>query len=309
MMNSTHRFLMISLLLLAALVMAGSRSLPLAQTTSAQQSASSILSPKSWYEPIEPFRIIGPINYVGTEGLTVYLITTPAGHIMLGGTMPVGAPLVEASIRKLGYKPEDIRFLLISHAHIDHVGSVAHFKRLTRAELTVMDAEVELLKSGGKADYLFSTDPAFLFEGVTADRVLKDGDTIELGGVKLTARHTPGHTRGATTWVTTVKEGGRSYDVVFPDSTGVNPGTKLAHDPSYPQILSDYRRSFRILESLHPDIFLSGHAEFFDMTGKRARAAQEGVKAWVDPQGYRRKLAADKKRFEAALASESKTPR
>jgi len=268
----------------------------------------SLVVPPSWSEATDPFHIVGPIYYVGTRGLAVYLFKTSAGDILLAGAVPGTAPLIEASIRKLGFDPKDIRILLLNHAHFDHAGTLADFKQLTGAKLEVMEGDIELLKSGGKSDYLFAGDPRFHFSPVTADVILKDGATVSLGGVQLTAHHTPGHTRGCTTWTTTVQEAGRSYFVVFPDGTTVNPGTRLVKDPSYPGIANDYRRTFATLQSFHPDIFLSYHAEFFDMPAKRTRAATEGVQAWVDPEGYRRQIATTNARFEKLVQEEGSTP-
>jgi metallo-beta-lactamase class B len=257
-----------------------------------------------WYVPTEPFHIAGPIYYVGTKGLSVFLITTSDGDILLGGGMPGTTPLIAASIRKLGFKPENIRILLVNHSHVDHVGTLADFKKLTGAKLEVMEADAALLKSGGSTDYLFAKDAKFHFPPVTPDQVLKDGDTVSLGGSTLTAHATPGHTRGCTTWTMTVAEGGHSYLVVFADGVSINPGTHLVKNPSYPGIADDYRHTFGVLESLHPDIFLSYHAEAFDAAGKRPRSATEGVQAWVDPQGYRDYVTYGKSKFEQGIASE-----
>ena len=259
---------------------------------------------KSWLAPAEPLHIVGPINFVGTQGLGVFLITTPAGHILLGGGMPGSAGTIEASIRKLGFKPEDIKILLSNHAHMDHVGTLADFKKLTGATVTVMDRDVDLLASGGKIDYLFAKKPRLHFPSVTTDRVLKDGDIVELGGVKLTARLTAGHTPGCTTFTTTVKDGARSYDVVFADGTSVNEGTRFVNNLSYPGVLDDYRHTFTTLESLKPDIFLSYHVDEFDIAAKRVRAAAEGVQAFVDLDGYRRFVAERKAKFEKLVAEE-----
>lgn len=259
---------------------------------------------EAWYEATEPLRIVGPIHYVGTRELGVYLITTPAGHILLDGAMPGSAPLIEASIRKLGYRLEDIRILLISQAHADHVGTLAHFKKVTGASLAVMRADATLVESGGRTDYLFASEPSFHFEPVTVDRVIEDSDTVALGGVQLRARLTPGHTPGTTTWITTVDDGDRSYHVVFPGSTSVNPGTRLVRNPSYPGIADDYRHAFAVLESLQPDIFLAAHASAFDLAGKRARSATEGVAAFVDRGGYRRRVEAGRAAFEAVVTAE-----
>jgi len=278
-------------------------------TSPAAQKPSSPSAPqvdvKSWSQPTEPFHIVGPIYYVGTRGLGVYLFTTPTGHILLGGALPGTAPLIEASIRKLGYKPEDIQILLLNHAHFDHAGTLADFKKLTGAPVEVMEADVSLLKSGGETDYLFAKDATLHFPPVSADRAFKDGEVVALGDLRLTAHHTPGHTRGCTTWTTTVQESGHSYSVVFPDGTSVNPGTRFVKDASYPGIADDYRHTFAVLKSLHPDIFLAYHAEFFDLAGKRARAASEGVQAWVDPKGYRDEIAGAEARFERLVSQES----
>lgn len=260
--------------------------------------------PKAWYEPVEPIRIVGNIHYVGTRDLAVYLITTPAGHILLDGAMPESPALVEASIRKLGFKPEDIRILLTTQAHIDHVGTMAHFKKLTKGKVQATAYDADLLKSGGKADYLFGDSAKLHFEPVTADRVLKDGETISLGGFELTVRATPGHTRGCSTYLATVTEGGRAYRVVFPGSASVNAGTRLVVNPSYPGIADDYKKTFRYLESLQPDIFLSAHASAFGYEAKRAKVATEGVQAWVDPEGFKKLITAQEKAFDMLVAAE-----
>jgi len=257
-------------------------------------------------EPAEPMHIVGPIYFVGTKGLGVYLITTPSGHILIGGGMPGSASAIEAAIRKLGYKPEDIKILLSNHAHFDHAGTMADLKKLSGASMEAMEGDVKLLASGGKLDYLFGADPRFYFPPVRADRVLKDGDTVELGGVKLTARLTPGHTPGCATFITTVQDGGRSYQVVFPDGTSVNPGTRLVRNPSYPGILEDYRKTFAVLEPLHPDIFLVYHIDDSGWIAKRDRAATEGAQAFVDLDGYRSFVGDRKARFEQLVAEEKR---
>jgi metallo-beta-lactamase class B len=257
-----------------------------------------------WIEPMEPMKIAGPIYYVGTHGLGAYLITTPAGHILVDGGMPSSAKTIEASIRRLGFMPEDIRFLLITHAHIDHAGTLAYFKRMSDATVAVMARDFESLKSGGRTDPIYGADSAFYFPPVKADRVLKDGDTVSVGNVSMTARLTAGHTQGCTTWVMTVTDGGTPYTVVFPGSSNVNPGTRLGVNPSYPGIASDFRHTFVILDSLKPDIWLAAHSETFGFDDKRAAANDRGVAAWVDPAGYKRYVAESKAAFDT-LAAES----
>jgi metallo-beta-lactamase class B len=267
-------------------------------------------TPRPWREATAPFRIAGPLSYVGTRGLGVYLFETKAGLILLSGAMPGSDGLIVASIKKLGYDPKDIHLILTTHAHIDHAGTIAALKKLTKAPVATMAGDVGLLASGGKQDYLFGQRPDMQFEGVKADRILKDGDTVTLGDVTLTAHATPGHTRGCTTWETRLTVDGKVYDVVFADGLSVNPGTRFGPEkPSYPGIADDYRRTFRTLEALKPDLFLSYHAEFFDLEKKRDRAVKEGVQAWVDPEGYARIVQKKKAELEALVARDLLLPR
>jgi metallo-beta-lactamase class B len=255
-----------------------------------------------WEEPAEPLRIVGPIHFVGTRGLGVFLFTTAEGHILMNTGMPSSGPMIVESIRKLGFRPEDIKILISAHAHIDHAGAMAFMKRLTGAELAVMKDDVAAMEGGDRDDFKYGSDLAF--EGVKVDRVLRDGDTVRLGDVLLTAYHTPGHTRGATTWITNVVVDGQAYVVAFPDGAGINPGYRLAKDPSYPGIANDYRNTHHALEMIRPDIWLAQHNEYYDFEAKRQRAATEGVKAWIDPEGYRRFIAGKKRAFEDDLDEE-----
>ena len=268
-------------------------------------SAASRLDTSTWNDPEPPFRLAGPIYYVGTQHLAVFLVASPQGHIVIDGGMPSTAPVIEKSIRALGFKPEDIRILLTTQAHFDHVGSHAHFKKLSGAMVQAMTGDEKLLRDGGKSDYLFGGSADFHFPAVTVDRVLADGDIVTVGGVRLTARHTPGHTPGSATYEMTVREAGRDYRVVFAASTTVNPGTRLVNTPSYPGILEDFRKAFTTLQSLQPDIFLSGHAGFFNLKQKRAvMTAENPAAAFVDPDGYRKLIADRRKQFESLVAKE-----
>jgi metallo-beta-lactamase class B len=249
-----------------------------------------------WEEPEEPVRIVGPIYFIGTKGLGAFLITTSEGHILMNTGMPSSVPMIVESIRKLGFKPEDIRLMINGHAHIDHAGAFAFFKQQFGAQMAVMKDDVAAMESGDRDDFKYAND--FVYPAVKVDRVLRDGDIIKMGDVVLTAYHTPGHTRGATTWVANVVQDGRPYVVVFPDGAGFNPGYRLVKNPSYPGIADDYRRTHHMLEMLKPDIWLAQHNEYYDLEGKRKRAQTEGVKAWIDPEGYRRFIAGKKRAFE-----------
>lgn len=253
-----------------------------------------------WDEPTEPARIVGPLYYVGTRGLSSFLFVTSQGNILLNTGTPNSGPLIVQSIRKLGFKPEDIRVLINGHGHSDHAGAFAYFKQLTGAQLAIMEPDVAMIEDGGKSDFHYGKDWQIMGQPpVKVDRVLRDGDQVRLGEVVLTAHNTPGHTRGATTWVTTLAQDGKAYTVVFIDGGGFNPGYRLAASPTdYPGIGDDYRNTHHTHEMLRPDIWLGHHAEYFDYEGKRERAKRQGTAAWVDPEGYRRFVAKQKRAFE-----------
>lgn len=271
----------------------------------------------AWTRAAEAFRVIGPVHYVGTEDLGVYLVTSPKGHVLVDGALGVSAPLIEQSIRSLGFDPRDIKVLLTTQAHCDHVGSMAHFKRTTGAQVAVMDGDVEVLRSGGRTDHLYGEKavtpvPEAWFDAVTADRTLRDGDTVTVGGLTLTARKTPGHTPGSTTWLLPIVEDGRPLTVAFVASTGMNPGVRFVGAPSYPGIADDFARAIRVLESLAPDVPLGSHAGFFGTWNKRAlQKSGTQPNPFVDREGFRAHVSERKKAIEARLAEEraSATPR
>ncbi len=255
-----------------------------------------------WEEPAEPAHIVGPIYFVGTAGLGAFIFATADGLILMNTGMPSSGPMIADSIRKLGFRPEDIKIMINGHAHIDHAGAFAWLKEQFGGEVLVMREDIPAMESGDANDFKYAND--FLYPPVKVDRVLRDGDTVRLGDVLLTAYLTPGHTRGATTWVTTVVDDGRPYVVVFPDGAGFNPGYRLVKNPSYPGIAEDYRRTHHILEMLKPDIWLAQHNEYYDFEGKRQRAQNEGIKAWIDPEGYRRFVVGKKRAFEDEVDAE-----
>jgi metallo-beta-lactamase class B len=255
-----------------------------------------------WEEPAEPAKIVGPIYFVGTKGLGVFLFTTSEGHILMNTGMPSSGPMIVESVRKLGFRPEDIKLMINGHAHIDHAGAFAFLKQQFSAQLAVMKDDVEAMESGDKNDFKYAND--FVYPPVKVDRILRDGDTIKMGDVLLTAYHTPGHTRGATTWIANIAVDGKAYVVAFPDGAGFNPGYRLVKNPSYPGIAEDYRRTHHFLETLKPDIWLAQHNEYYDFESKRQRAQTEGMKAWIDPEGYRRFIAGKKRDFEDEVDEE-----
>lgn len=160
-------------------------------------------------------------------------------------------------------------------------------KKLTGAKYMVMDADVPVVESGGKNDFHYAGDPSTLFPPTSVDRVLHDGDEVKLGDAVLTARLTPGHTKGCTTWTMKVKDGSKTRDVVIVGSPNVNPGYKLVGNQTYPAIAEDFARMFAVLKSLPCDYFLGAHAGYFDLATKYARLKKGDATALIDPQGYK----------------------
>ncbi len=259
-----------------------------------------------WDEPAEPANIAGPIYFVGTQGLSVFLITGSEGHIVLNTGMPGSGPLIEASIRKLGFKPEDVKLLLVGHAHVDHAGGHAHLAQACKAQVAAIREEKELIESGGKTDFHYGSVKEFQFDPVKVGRVFQDGEEIKLGDIALTALLTGGHTRGSTTFAMKIVVDGKPYLVLFPNGTSVNPGYRVAKNPSYAGIGDDFRRTYRVLDSLKPDIWLMPHNDAYGYKDKLARSSQEGVKAWVDPDGYAKWLKAARDKFDDAVDREQK---
>jgi metallo-beta-lactamase class B len=240
-----------------------------------------------WNQPFKPLRIVGNIHYVGTNDLACYLITSPEGHILLDAGEEKSVPLVKASIAALGFKLSDIKIIITSHAHFDHVGGVADMKAATGAQVFASAADAIVLESGGTKSFF----PLGPYKEIKVDRVLKEGDIVELGGNRLKVHLTPGHTEGNTAWTMEVTENGKKLDVVFVSSMSINPGVQMVNFKPWPGIADAYAESFKTLRDLHCDVFLGPHASFFDLE-KKARLMDQNPEThpFIDPAGYKRFL-------------------
>lgn len=244
-----------------------------------------------------PFRIIGNLYYVGTDDLASYLVVTPKGNILINSDLEANVPMIKASIEKLGFKYSDTKILLISHAHFDHAAGSKLIKQQTHAKYIVMDADVALVQSGGKTDFHYRNDPSIYFPPTKVDKILHDGEKIELGGSVLTAHLTAGHTEGSTTWTMQVTDHGKPYQVVILGSLSVNPGYKLVGNHTYPNIVEDYKHAFKIVKSLPCDIFLGAHTGFFNLKKKYALLNQNVTNPFIDPASYKKHIAEKERDF------------
>jgi len=254
---------------------------------------------RSWNQPVEPFHIVGNIYYVGANDIASYLITSPHGHILLDGGFVETAPMIRDNIRKLGFKIEDVKYLLNSHAHADHAGGIAQLKQWTGAQFVASRADGEQIARGGHDDPMWGDK--YLFPPTKADRTIVDKETVTVGDTVMIAHLTPGHTKGCTTWTTTAEENGKHYNVLFLCSVSA-PGYKLVDNTKYPNIVEDYRHTFADLKTLPCDVFLAAHAGFFGMAEKRAaQKADPQHNPFIRPNEYREFLDQAERDFEAEL--------
>lgn len=254
-----------------------------------------------WNHPFKPFQIIGNIYYVGTNNLACYIIKTSAGLILLDTAMQESAPIVRGNIEALGFRLKDIKIILASHAHFDHVAGHADMKAATGAKVYASKADAEIMESGGKKGF----HPVGDYKPIKVDKILRDGETVRLGDVAMTAHLTPGHTEGNTAWTMKVTENGKTYNVVFTSSMSINPGVRMVNNPTWAGVRDAYARSFAKLKTLPCDVFLGPHAPFFNMEEKVKRLGAQ-PNPFIDPQGLRNFIDENEKSYLARIERELK---
>jgi metallo-beta-lactamase class B len=269
---------------------------------SAATSASAV-QPPAWTQPVKPFRIAPHIYYVGSKGLSAYLITSRDGAILIDGTLEENASLVERNIESVGVPLKSVKWILSDHAHNDHVGALAQIKMDTGARFAASAGDQVALERGmprGDTEY-DQTD--FHFPPIKVDRVIQDGESVAVGDAVLTAHLTPGHTPGCTSWTMTVGNGDHRLRVIFLCSITVA-GNRLVGNRTYPTIVADYENTFAKLSKMKADIVLTSHPDVdsADVLGREARAEAGDRRAFVDPKALHEIVARSKQDFEATLA-------
>ncbi len=262
--------------------------------------AASLAAQSDWNEPFPPHRIADNLYYVGSKGLSSYLITTSEGNILINSSFERTVPIIRANIETLGFRFADTKILLGSHAHSDHMEGNALVRKLTGAKVYVMQGDSQVIVHGGAGQYLYKAR----WPACPVDRVLQDGDTVTLGDATLTAHLTPGHTRGCTTWTMDATDGGKTYHVVIVGSPNVNEGFQLVHNTAYPEIADDFARTFQVLKSLPCDIFLGAHGAYYGMEQKYQRLKAGEANPFVDPAGYQAYVAEREKSYRDTLAKQ-----
>ena len=260
-------------------------------------------SDPTWRQPFDAVRIVGNVYYVGTRGLSSFLIVTPAGGIIIDSGEAESVPFIRASVEKLGFRLSDIKWLLPGHAHFDHVGGLADLQRLTGAQVAAMAADRQALESGVDRSALGASG----WKAVKVDRVMHDGEAVTLGGATLTAHLTPGHTQGCTTWTMEAVQDGKKYQVAFVCSVSINDGVHLVGNTRVPAIAEQYAQAFRALHDIKADVFVAEHGSVFGLEEKARRAAANpAVNPFVDPEGYQRFVRNSEQAYLKQLADDQK---
>lgn len=256
---------------------------------------------EEWSKPQEPFRIAGNLYYVGTYDLACYLVTTPKGHILINTGLAESAPEIEKHMATLGFKLKDIKILLTMQAHYDHVAAMAAIKKATGAAMMTMAGDVQVMKDGGNSDYLMGGKGS-TFEPVPTDRVLHDGDKIELAGTRLTVYSTPGHTKGSASYTMDVKDGNKTYRVLLANMPTMWDEVRLPSMPGYPNAGKDFGAAFSTLRKIRFDIFLAAHASQFDMHEKYKTGESYNPDRFVDHELFLKNLGELEKVYEERMA-------
>jgi metallo-beta-lactamase class B len=257
-----------------------------------------------WTRPFPPFRLIGNIYWVGSYDLSTYLITTSEGHILINTGVGDTARRIKASVEHLGFRMSDVEILTATHGHWDHAAGLAELKKMTGAALVVSEPEKELLESGGGTDFRWADTPSERFEPVKVDRTFKDGETLSLGELRLTPHLHPGHTKGATSFTTEVRENGRTYRVAIVNLGSINPGVTVTGMPTYAGIEDDYARTFAAQKAMTVDVFLASHASQFRMHDKYTPGDTYDPDRFVDPKGFLDAVGGLEKAYLAQVARE-----
>jgi len=252
---------------------------------SAQQVVEPPNTHPEWSKPYPPFQIAGNLYYVGSYDLACYLIVTPKGNILINTGLAASEPMIKANIETLGFKFTDIKILLTTQAHYDHMGAMAKIKKLTGAKMMIDEGDARVAADGGRSDYaLGGTNSPYA--PVKADRVLHNMDAIKLGGMQLVMLHHPGHTKGSCSFLFDVRDKKRSYRVLIANMPSIITDKNFSDIPTYPNIVKDYAYTFASMKKLSFDIWLASHASQFDLQTKHKPGSRYNPDAFMDRKGY-----------------------
>jgi metallo-beta-lactamase class B len=272
--------------------------------TALQATAQKVKEPKPWSEdwakPYQPFRIAGNLYYVGTYDLACYLITTAQGNILINTGLAASEKQIKNNIKALGFKFADIKILLNTQAHYDHMGAMAAIKKKTGAQLMINEKDAAEVESGGSTDYALGGHDRS-FKPLTPNCLLKDGDSIKLGDMQLLMLDHPGHTKGSCSFLFTVTDEQQSYKVLIANMPTIVTDSSFATIPNYPVIAADYAYTLNAMKNISFDIWLASHASQFKMHSKHQPGDGYNPAAFKDQAGYDAALNDLQKKYEEKM--------
>ena len=259
--------------------------------------------PADWAEPFPGHRVIGNLYAVGTAGLGVFLITSDEGHILINSGLEDSTPLIRDNIESVGYRLEDVRILLTMQAHWDHTAALAEIKEITGAEMWATAGDGRVLEDGGFSDPHFGGRESF--RPVEVDRIINDGEVIELGDIRLRVHHHPGHTEGSSSYSMQVTEDGRDYNVVVANMGTINEGKRLVVDPTYPGVADDFASTFASQKAMDVDVWVAAHGGQYGLLDKYRPGEAYSPDTFVDPEGFLAEVERLERIYEEQVAAES----
>jgi metallo-beta-lactamase class B len=258
-------------------------------TAQAQQVHEPANRPADWSKPYQPFRIAGNLYYVGTYDLACYFITTPKGHILINTGLANSAPLIKKNIKDLDFKLKDVKIILTTQAHYDHTGAMEAIRKATGAKVMVNEKDSAVMTDGGASDYALGGKGS-TYQPVVVSRYLRNGDSVQLGGMKLVMLHHPGHTKGSCSFLFTVSDKNKSYRVLIANMPTIVTDEKFSAIATYPGISSDYAYTLKNMKGISFDLWLASHASQFDLHQKHKPGDAYNPAAFADREGYEKSL-------------------
>ena len=240
--------------------------------------------PEGWTRPSPGHRVVGNLYAVGTWDLAVFLVTSDEGHFLINTGVEDSTAMIRENVESLGFRLEDVRVLLTMQAHWDHTAALAEIKEIAGAEMWATAGDAPVLEDGGFSDPHFGGRVSF--PPVEVDRIIADGEVLELGDARLTVMESPGHTAGSSSYLMTVEEGGREYRVAVANMGTINPGKRLVVDPTYPGVADDFAETFRKQKALEVDVWVAAHGGQYGLHAKYKAGQPYSPDTFVDPEGF-----------------------
>ncbi len=243
---------------------------------------------ENWSRPFEGFQIIGNLYGVGSYDLSVFLITTDEGHILINTGLEDSTQMIRENMESLGFRLEDVRILLTQQAHWDHTAALAEIKEITGAEMWATVGDARVLEDGGFSDPHFGGEETF--RAIDVDKIIRDGEIIRLGDLQLTVYHHPGHTEGSSSYSLVVNEDGREYKVLIANMGTINAGKQLTVEPTYPGVAEDFLNTYRRQKAMDVDVWVAAHNSQYNMHEKYRTGQDYDPDTFVDPAGFIRAI-------------------